>query len=106
MHLLIVYELITWSKDLNADFTLKYYKHSHSSYGVGFDSYSTVSLLNFDWGKNVIILGVDNSASVHIYNNKKDILHFGDGLRQKKANSKCSINFWRSRKKLLLKPVL
>ena len=47
------------------------YKYSYSGYGNGFDSHSIFSLPNFDWGKNVIIFGVDMSLSVHIdnYNN-------------------------------------
>ena len=32
------------------------------------------SVLIFDWGKNAIIFGVDNSSSVHVDNNKKFIL--------------------------------
>ena len=34
-------------------------KYSYSGYGVGFDSYSLFSIPTFDWGKNVIIFGVD-----------------------------------------------
>ena len=46
-------------------------KYIYSSYSIGFDSRSIFSLPNFDWGKNVIIFGVDMSLSVHIdnYNN-------------------------------------
>ena len=52
VNLFIVYELDTWSQDLNVDFTLKYWligsvkitknadtdKYSHSGYGIEFDS--------------------------------------------------------------------
>ena len=83
-NLIIVFELDTWSPDLNADFTLKDClfeavnlttsndpdKYCSSEYGIGFDSRSLFSLPNFDWGKNVIVFGVDNSSSVHIVNNK------------------------------------
>ena len=65
----IVYELDTWSQDLNSDFTLKYClfggvklakntdpdKYVYSRYGIGFDSCSEFSLLDGGIGKNVII---------------------------------------------------
>ena len=38
------------------------------------DSSSLFSMPNFDWGKNVIIFGVDMSSSVHIDNKNRDIL--------------------------------
>ena len=74
-----------WSQDLNADFTLKDHlfgavkltknpdpdKYSYSGYGIGFDSRSLFSVPNFDCGKNVVIFGVDNSSSVHMYEKKK-----------------------------------
>ena len=72
----IVYELITWSQDLNADFTLKDclygavklakiadpYKYSYSGYGIGLDSRSPFSFPSFDWDKNVVSFGVGNSS--------------------------------------------
>ena len=81
--LFIVYELNTWSRDLNAGFTLKDclfvavkstknadpYKYSYSGNDIGFDSSLFFSLLNFDWDKNVVIFGVGNSSSLHIDNN-------------------------------------
>ena len=59
--------------NLNADFTLKDHlfgavkltknpdpdKYSYSGYGIGFDSRSLFSVPNFDWGKNVLIFGVE-----------------------------------------------
>ena len=58
-------------------------KNSYSGYGIGFDSCSVFSILNFDWGKNVLIFGEDNSSSVHIDNKKKDILVLGKSLTQR-----------------------
>ena len=52
-------------------------KYVYSGYGIGFDSCSFFLIPNFDWGKNVIIFGVDMSSSVHIDNKKKDILILG-----------------------------
>ena len=42
-----------------------------SGYGIGFASRPLFSLPNFDCGKNVIIVGVNMSSSVHINNKKK-----------------------------------
>ena len=61
----IVYELDTWSQDLNSDFTLKYClfggvklaknadpdKYVYSRYGIGFNSCSEFSLLDGGVGK-------------------------------------------------------
>ena len=86
-------------------------KDSCSGYGMGFDSCSLFSIPNFDWGKNAIISGVDMSSSVHIYNNKKDILILDKGPTHRLddttliAEAEYSINFLRSQKKLL-KPLL
>ena len=49
-------------------------KYFYSGYGIGFGSSSLFSFQNFDWRKNVIIFGVDNSLSVHTNNKKKIIL--------------------------------
>ena len=50
-------------------------KYSCSAYGIGFDANSSFSLSNSNgFGKNVTILGVDNTFSVHADNRKKDIL--------------------------------
>ena len=91
VHLFIVYELDTWSKDLNTNFILKsnslklklnFYsktltknadpdKYSYFGFGIGFDSHSPFLHQNFDWSKNVIIFRVDNNSSVHTNNEKK-----------------------------------
>ena len=49
-------------------------KYQYSGYGIGFDRKSAFSFPNVRFGQNVIIFGVDMSSSVHIDNNKKDIL--------------------------------
>ena len=49
----------------------------YTGYGTGFNSHSEVSLPDGSMDKNVIIFGVDMSSSVHIDNNKKDILIIG-----------------------------
>ena len=81
----IIYELDTWSRDLNADFTLKDClfgaakltknadpeKYTYSGYCIEFNSCSLFSPPNFDLGKNIIIFGVDNSSSVHIDNKNR-----------------------------------
>ena len=38
-------------------------KYVYTGYGTGFDSRSRVSILSFDFVKNVIIFGVDISSS-------------------------------------------
>ena len=88
----IVYELDTWSRDLNNDFTLKHClcgcdylakntnsdKYVLSGSGIRFNSRLLLSIPNFDWGKNAIIFGVDMSLSImYIDNKKKDILIHG-----------------------------
>ena len=53
---------------------------SYSEYGVGFDARGSFSLTDdSEFGKNVIILGVDVSSSVHIDNKKRDSLFLGKG---------------------------
>ena len=64
--------------------------------------------MNEEWGKNVIIFGVDNSLSVHTDNRKKDILVLGkrptDGLDDTRvtAEVKYSVNITNPRKKIIL----
>ena len=36
----------------------------------------------FDWGKNVVIFGVDSSSLVYVNNKKKHVLVIGEGLTQ------------------------
>ena len=80
----------------------------HIDYDIGFDSRSEFSLPDGSVGKNVIILEVDMSSSVHIDNKKKNILIFGIGLTQTlhditwTAGAEYSINFSRSNRKFCL----
>ena len=89
----IFYELDTWSRDLNSDFTLKNYllggfklaknadidKHVYTGYVIGFDSLSEFSLPDGSMGKYVMNFGVDMNSSEHIDNKKKKILIQGKG---------------------------
>ena len=55
-------------------------KYSYSGCGAEFDSrsfFSIFSIPNFDWGKNVIMFGVDISSYEHIDNKNKNILILG-----------------------------
>ena len=110
------------SQDLNAKSTLKDClfgnikisknvdpnKYSYSGHGIGFDSRSHFSIPNFDWGKNVIIFGVDMSSSVYSNNKNKDILILGKGQTQGLDNTTLTteaehfINFSRSETKFCL----
>ena len=54
-------------------------KYQYSGYGIGFDRKSCFSFPGDEFGQNVIILGVDMSSSVHIDNERKDILILGNG---------------------------
>ena len=88
---MIIYELDTWSRNLNSDFTLKdclfgsvklaknadLDKYVYTSYDIGFHSH-----LEFSLPENVIIFGVDLSSPVHIDNKGKDILLLGKGPTQ------------------------
>ena len=92
----VVYELDTWSRDLNSYFTLKgclfggvklaknadLDKYIYSGYGSRFDSRSEFLLSDCSVGKNVIIFGIDISSSVHSDNKKKDISILGNGPTQ------------------------
>ena len=44
-------------------------KYGYCGYGTGFE----FSLSSGEWGKNVVILGVHNSLSVHVANRKKKV---------------------------------
>ena len=110
----IVYELDSWSQDLNTNFTLGGCvftgvkltknadpdKYSYSGFGIGFDTHKQYFLPDGSIGKNVIIFGVDMSSSVHIDNIGKDILILSkgptQGLNHKlAAETQNSINFKR-----------
>ena len=89
INVFVVYELGTWSWDIPPDFTLKDClfgdvklakkadpnKYVYSGFGIGFDSHSLFSLPNFHCGKNVFILGVYMSSSLHIDKKKKRYLN-------------------------------
>lgn len=80
------------SKNLKTDFTLvncllgaaklnknaELDKYGYSVYSIGFDSRSFVLLPNNEWGKDVVIFGVDNNLSTPI-DNRKNILVLGGG---------------------------
>ena len=76
LNLYIFYEIRLWLYDLGAEFTIvnclfaaakltKYVvvdKYGYSGYGREFDARSSFSLRNhINFGKNVIVFGVDNS---------------------------------------------
>ena len=69
---------------------------------------SLFSVPNFDWNKNVVIFGVDNISSVHVDNQKKDILVLGKGPTKRlddiiiTPEAECSINFSRWQRKFRL----
>ena len=54
-------------------------KYSYSGYGIGFNSWSFF-ILNFYFGENFIIFGVENSSSRLTDNRTKDILGPIQGL--------------------------
>ena len=57
-------------------------KYSYLGYGRGFESRSLFLFPGFNLVKNAVFFGVDNSSSVHIDNNKKDILVLGEDQTQ------------------------
>ena len=56
-------------------------KYKYSGYGIGFDRRSSFSFTGGGFGKNVLIFGADMSTSIHIDNEKKDILVLGRDQR-------------------------
>ena len=72
------------------------------------DFQSLFSIPHFDWGKNIYVLGVDMSSSVHTDNKGKDILILSKGPTQGlnstplTAEAAYSINFFRSQRKFCL----
>ena len=99
VNLYIVYEIDRWLQDLIVTFTLKdclfgnvkltkNANFSYSGYGIRFDPHSVFSIPDFDWGKNVVIFGVDMSSSVDANNKNKDILILGKGQTQGLDNTK------------------
>ena len=118
VNLFIIYELDTWSRDLDTDFTLascffgavNMTKNTdpdkYSGYAIGFDSRS-VFPYKFDWGKNVIILGAGMTSFVHVNNRTKNILVLGKGITEinekpMDAEANYSINLSKSNTKFCL----
>ena len=73
-----------------------------------FNGRSICSIKNFDWGKNIVIFGLDMSSSVHADNKTKNILVLGQGNIKGlddttvTAEAKYSINFSRPNRKFCL----
>ena len=92
----IIYELDSWPRYLNTDFTVEGClfgvvkftkiadpeKYVYSGYGVGFDTQIEYSLPDGSVGKDAIIFGADMSSSVNIDNEIKGILILGKGKPQ------------------------
>ena len=57
-------------------------KYKYSGYGIIFDRRVSFVFLSGGFRCNVIIFGADMSSSVHVDNNKKDILILGEGRTQ------------------------
>ena len=113
VNLFIVYELDTWSQDINGDFTLinclfgsakltknsDSEKYKYSGYKIGFDLNSFYLLPDNATKKNVIIFEADMNSSMHINNKRKDILILVHEPTQSLDNTKLtaeaiySINF-------------
>ena len=82
-------------------------KYGYSGYGIGFDGRSSFSFPGGEFGKNLLIFGVDVSSSAQIDNKKKDILVLRKGPTQGlehtlTAEKMYSINFTVTKKKFCL----
>ena len=77
---------VTLTKNADID------KYGYSGYGIGFDRRSSFSFPGGGYGQNILILGVDMSSSVHIDNEKKDILVLGKGITRIRTYFKCRKN--------------
>ena len=93
-----MYSAVKLSKNADID------KYRYSGYGTGFNRKGSFLFPGGGFGQNVIIFGVDMSFSVHVDNNKKDILIIGKGATQGLgkhsliAGKMYSINFTVTRK--------
>ena len=82
-------------------------QYKYSGYGIGFDRKGTFSFGN-GFGRNCIVFGVDMTSSVHVDNQKKDILILIKGPTQGlngttlTAEKLYSINFTENNKKFCL----
>ena len=61
----ILFEIVKFTKNADPD------KYSYSGYCISFNACGTFSLLNWSFGKKVLIFGADMSSSVHIDNKKR-----------------------------------
>ena len=74
-------------------------KYGCNGYGIGLDARSQSSLPDSSSGKNVSIFGINNSSSVHVDNNEKNMSVLGQGLKKRlddiriTAEAKNSISF-------------
>ena len=74
-------------------------KYNYFGYGTGFDSRGTFLFPSGRFPQNVTIFGVDTTSTVHVDNEKKDILILGEGPTRGldgttlTAEKKYSINF-------------
>ena len=57
-------------------------KYQYLGYGIGFDRKSIFLFPGRRFGQNVLICGADMNSSVHVDNNKKDVLVLGKCPRQ------------------------
>lgn len=55
-------------------------QYEFSGYSIGFDSRSQFLWTDRNYGKNVIVVGVDDSFSAHINGRNKNISVLGEGL--------------------------
>ena len=138
-NLFIFFELDTWWRHLSAKSTLGDClfgvlkltrnvdpgKYGYSSFAIGFDTHSEFLLPDGEFGKNIVVVDVDSSLSVHADNRKqdilvlisaadnrkKDILVLGEGttdgldITAATVKDKYSVNITTSRKKICLKNV-
>ena len=95
VNIYIVYEINLWDRGYDDYPVLENYlfgpvkltknpdidKYKYSGYGIGFDRRGTFSVSGGS-GRNVIIIDVDMSSSVHVNNKRKDISVFGIGPMQ------------------------
>ena len=82
-------------------------KYQYSGFGIGFDRGSSFLFPNVGFGQNVMIFKEDMSSSVHVDNEKKDILILGkdqtQGLEHTLTSEKMySINFTVTKNKFCL----
>ena len=81
-------------------------QYKYLGYGIGFDRKGSYSIGN-EFGRNVIIFGVDMSSLAKIDNSKKDILILGKGPTQGlehmfSAEKLYSINFTKEKTEFCL----